>query len=136
MTVVVDASVAVRWIFELPGSDLAERFFQAKEPLIAPDLVIAEIANAAWKLVRFERFDAGLARRGLDDAARLISEIVPCATLKDRAFAIALDLRHPVYDCFYLALCEVRACCLASFDARLIRRCAGTPYAALLAPAA
>lgn len=82
MTVVVDASVAVRWVFELPGSDLAERFFQSKEPLIAPDLVIAEIANAAWKLVRFERFerfDADLARRGLDEAARLISEIVPRA---------------------------------------------------------
>lgn len=108
MTLVVDASVAVPWVFDLPGSTSAEQLFRSGERLIAPDLIIAEIASAAWKLVQFERFDADLARRGLDGAVRLVNEIVPCATLKDRAFGIALDLRHPVYDCFYLALCERR----------------------------
>jgi predicted nucleic acid-binding protein len=105
------------------------------EPLIAPDLIIAEVASAAWKLVQSERFDPALARRGLDEAVGLINEIVPSSALKDRAFAVALDLRHPVYDCFYLAQCEARGSRLASFDARLLRRCAGTRYAALLAPA-
>ncbi|WP_170149440.1 type II toxin-antitoxin system VapC family toxin [Rhodoplanes roseus] len=134
MTLVVDASVAVRWAFKTSDTPAARSVLGVDERLIAPDLIIAEIASAAWKLVQFERFDADLARRGLDEAVRLVNEIVPCATLKDRAFAIALDLRHPVYDCFYLALCEVRGCRLASLDARLARKCAATPYAALLAP--
>ena len=51
MTIVVDASVALRWCFQLNGSDRAEELLRSDDHLIAPDLVIAEITNAAWKFV-------------------------------------------------------------------------------------
>ncbi|MBX9826741.1 MAG: type II toxin-antitoxin system VapC family toxin [Xanthobacteraceae bacterium] len=54
--------------------------------------------------------------------------------LNDRALAIGIELRHPVYDCFYLALAEQRHCQLATADERLIARCAGTPFAKLIKP--
>jgi predicted nucleic acid-binding protein len=52
--------------------------------------------------------------------------------LKDRALAIAIELRHPAYDCFYLALAERSASQLVTAHDRLIRRCANTPFGKLV----
>ena len=52
MTRVVDASVALRWFVEAPGSAAAAQLLSGRERLIAPDLIVAEVANAAWKLAR------------------------------------------------------------------------------------
>lgn len=133
MTLVVDASVAFPWAFKSSSNTEALAVLRRSEPLVAPELIVAELANAAWKLVQFEGFDPTDARRRLDEAVGLLDDVVPCAPLKDRAFALALDLRHAVYDCFYLALAEAQGCRTASLDARLMHRCAGTRYAALLA---
>ena len=51
MTIVGDASVALLWCFQLNKSDRAEELLRSDHHLIAPDLVIAEITNAAWKFV-------------------------------------------------------------------------------------
>lgn len=51
MTFVVDASIAVPWLFERESSQRSEAALSSGERLIAPDLVIAEITNAAWRLV-------------------------------------------------------------------------------------
>jgi predicted nucleic acid-binding protein len=34
--------------------------------------------------------------------------------------ALAIRLKHPIYDCFYLALAERERCALVTADARLI----------------
>ena len=47
MTIVVDANVVLRWCFQLAGSDRAEELLRSDDRLIAPDLVISEITNAA-----------------------------------------------------------------------------------------
>ena len=60
MTIVVDASVALRWCFQLNGSDRAEELLRSDDHLIAPDLVIAEITNAAWKFVIFDIFQGDM----------------------------------------------------------------------------
>ena len=54
MTIVIDASVALRWCFQLNGSDRAEELLRSDDHIIAPDLVIAELTNAAWKFVIFD----------------------------------------------------------------------------------
>ena len=46
-----------------------------------------------------------------------------------RAVAIARELDHPVYDCFYLALSEALDAPLITADGRLLARLAGTPFA-------
>jgi predicted nucleic acid-binding protein len=120
MTIVVDASVALRWCFQLNGSDRAEELLRSDDQLIAPDLVIAEITNAAWKFVIFDR------------VAKAFEELVPTSVLKDRALSIAIELRHPAYDCFYLALAERSASPLITADDRLIRRCSDTPFEKLV----
>jgi predicted nucleic acid-binding protein len=52
--------------------------------------------------------------------------------LAELALVIALDLRHPVYDCFYPALAEGRGSRLVTADDRLLRVCACTPFAKLV----
>jgi hypothetical protein len=54
---------------------------------IAPDLVIAEITNAAWKFVIFDRMTAETARSAVREVVKAFEELVPTSVLKDRAFA-------------------------------------------------
>jgi predicted nucleic acid-binding protein len=132
MTIVVDASVALRWCFQLNGSDRAEDLLRSDDHLIAPDLVIAEIANAAWKFVIFDGMPADVAISAVREVAKALEELVPTSVLKDRALSIAIELRHPAYDCFYLALAERSASTLVTADDRLVRRCSGTPFEKLV----
>jgi predicted nucleic acid-binding protein len=132
MTIVVDASVALRWCFPLPGSDRAEQLLRSDDHVMAPDLVIAEITNAAWKFVIFDGVPAKSAMAAIRDIGKAFEELVPTSLLKDRALEIAVELSHPAYDCFYLALAERNAARLFTADDRLIRRCAGTPFTQLV----
>ena len=131
MTLVIDASIAGQWYFGLAGSARAERLLESEDRLIAPDLLIAEFTNAAWKAVIFGGLSAAAAIAAIVDIDSELDELVPALELKDRALTIALELRHPAYDCFYLALAEQRGCQLVTADERLVRRCKGTPFAEL-----
>jgi predicted nucleic acid-binding protein len=134
MTAVADASVAVRWMIETSGSDRARNFLRTEEHIIAPDLVMAELTNAVWKSIVFERLPSAIIAEAVATAENAFHELVPSVELKNRALAIAVELRHPVYDCFYLALAEQRRCILITADSRLLRRCADTPFKGLMRP--
>jgi predicted nucleic acid-binding protein len=132
MTLVVDASVALRWLFQQDGSDRAQVILGSSDPLIAPDLVLYEITNAAWRLTAAKTVPLDAASAAVALAPKQFDDLVPATTLTDRAFAIAVELRHPAYDCFYLALAEKRACRLVTADLRLLRRCHATRFAPLV----
>jgi predicted nucleic acid-binding protein len=134
MTTVVDASVVLRWCFQLAGSDRAEELLRSSDRLIAPDLVISEITNAAWKFVIFDNLAADAVTSAVREVTKAFEELVPASVLKDRALAIAIELRHPAYDCFYLALAEQRNAQFVTADERLIRRCADSPFMRLVRP--
>lgn len=63
MTVIIDASVALKWFIEESESHVARRILDCDKPLAAPDLVIAEVCNAAWKAVRRNVMTAVQAQR-------------------------------------------------------------------------
>jgi predicted nucleic acid-binding protein len=46
----------------------------------------------------------------------------PTASLAPRALELALNLDHPVYDCFYLALAEAETAQMVTADRHLERR--------------
>ncbi len=108
------------------------RTVRSDHQLIAPDLVIAEVTNAAWKFVLFDRMAAESAVSAVRKIVKAFEELVPVSVLRDRALAIAIELRHPAYDCFYLALAERSTSRLVTADERLIRRCADTPFGKLV----
>lgn len=102
MRLVVDASVALKWVLSEPGSDAALAL--RNEELIAPVLWVAEAANALWRSVRVGQLT-------IDDATEALSELfdAPVASVAmephlPRALELAASLAHPIYDCIYLAL--------------------------------
>jgi predicted nucleic acid-binding protein len=120
---VVDASVAIKWVIDEPGSSAAAALLSAG-PLRAPDLLLVECANVLWKKVRrgeLSADEAGLAIRVLRQAD---IELLPSRPLADRALQLALELDHSAYDCLYLALALESGQPFVTADDRFVRRIA------------
>lgn len=125
-TLVIDASVAVKWVVEERGTDDALAL-RGGPSLIAPDLLLAECANILWKKTQrgeLTRKEAGLAAGIL---ARSDVELFPTRPLFEMATELAIDLAHPAYDCVYLALAMERDCPFVTADERLVARLAVEP---------
>lgn len=127
MTIVVDANVAVHWTVASPLSDAAERLLRSGLPLIAPDFIIVEVTNAFYFQIRERTDRVQRALDGLEFLPRWFAELVPAAPLRHRAMAYAMELEHPAYDCFYLALAEARNARLVTADEHFLRKVKGTP---------
>ena len=134
---VVDASVAIKWFVDEPGSEWAVSLLD--HSLAAPDLFGPELANVLWKKVR--RGELGVDEVGLIAAAIEASDIAFHATRGSlgRATAIACLLDHPAYDGFYLDLAERLGAPLVTADARLVdklHRASDSRFAELVLPLA
>jgi len=119
-TFVIDASVAIKWIIDEPGTSQALQL--RRHRLLAPDLLVAEVANVLWKKVRRKE----LAEEEALVAARLLAraeiELEPMRALLEPATRLAIALNHPAYDCAYLALAERLDCDFVTSDAALARK--------------
>jgi predicted nucleic acid-binding protein len=120
MTIVVDASVAVKWVLPEADSDRAAAIRAADDDLIAPSLAYAEIGSAIWRAVLRDDVAAREAREELRIAVAHYRRIVPLEELAERALELATHLRHPIYDCFYLALAKRESAPLATADEAMI----------------
>lgn len=119
MTLVVDASVAAQWVLAQEGSERAAAL-RSEERLIAPSLIAAEVGSAIWKAVRRGDVERNDALKALESALLPLNELIPSEDLRLRALELAIELDHPIYDCFYLALAERERCAFVSADARLL----------------
>jgi predicted nucleic acid-binding protein len=102
MTVVIDASVAIKWVCDETGSDRALSLLTG-EPLVAPSLWLVEAANALWrrrKLGELTRSQIEARLEALKDAP---VRSIDTERLVEPSLRLADDLGHPVYDCLYLA---------------------------------
>ena len=116
---VLDASAAVRLILADPAAaDLAERVGGAAL-VLAPELMLTELANTLWKLQRADRLNDLDPQELLAEARELVDRLEPDRHLQAEALALACHLNHPVYDCLYLALARREAASLISSDQRL-----------------
>ncbi len=116
---VIDASVAVKWVVGEPDSDRAlslrgRRFF-------APDLLSAECANVLWKKIQRGELSAEEAVTAalLLEAAEV--ELVATRPFLATAVGIAASLEHSAYDCMYLAVAEALDAPLVTAADRLVQ---------------
>ena len=119
---VVDASVALKWLVEEEG--FLEAGTLPERPLAAPDLLAAEVGNVLWKKARrgeLSREEAATAARRLATAGVALHPTMP---LLAAAVEIGVDLGHPVYDCLYLALARELGTQVVTDDRRLVARLA------------
>lgn len=130
--IVLDANVAAALLLDLAYSTTAREAISGAERIIAPDLLVHEFTNVLWKLVASGKMAKSFAHQALSGLDALVSEFVAGRTLAHDALRIAIELRHPAYDCFYLALALDRDAPLLTADRRLAERVAPTEFAGRL----
>jgi predicted nucleic acid-binding protein len=120
-TLVIDASIAVKWVVEEQGTPEALALRQ-KAKLIAPELLVAECANILWKKVKREE----LLKQESLLAARLLQgaeiELLPMRFLFEAATRMSIEIDHPAYDCLYLALAVEKECPFVTANERFLRK--------------
>lgn len=128
MKYVVDASVAVKWLVEEVGSSEARGVLSSGATLLAPELIVAEISNVAWKKLGRQEISSEHALAMIRLLPRLLDGLARLSPLAEAALTIGRDLDHPIYDAFYLALAEREGAVVVSDDQRLLSRIEGTPW--------
>lgn len=120
-TLVLDASIAVKWVVEEDGTPEALTL-RRRAKVIAPELLVAECANILWKKVQRDELsdDEALLAARLLQAAEI--EFLPTRSLLEAATEIAIQLNHAAYDCLYLALAAERDCRFVTADESFVRK--------------
>jgi predicted nucleic acid-binding protein len=125
-TVVLDASVAVKWPLsgadeplKPPALELLQRYVDGQIQFIVPDIFWAEFANALGKAVRQGRHSAKSATTAISSALGRNFPVVPSKDLLPSAIAIALKFGRSVYDSIYVALAQEMGCDMITADERL-----------------
>jgi predicted nucleic acid-binding protein len=127
--VIIDASVAVKWVVDEPDGDKAEKLFD--ERLAAPTLWLAEAASALWSKCRRQDISELDVRNACATLRQAPVDEISLDLLLPAAIDLALSLRHPVYDGFYLAAAHVNDTHLVTADQRFARRAGDFPEHAL-----
>ena len=107
-TLVLDASVAVKWFFDEPYTAAALSVLESLQAgahrVVAPELIYAELGNAVWKRV----VRGAIAR---DDGFAVITAfrrlpigVIPSRELLVAAYWLAVEHGRSLYDALYLAL--------------------------------
>lgn len=108
---VVDASVAVKWILppvreplSREAADLLERYSRNEVQFIVPDLFWSECGNVFCKAARQGRFTVEAAENAVISLMSLHFPTVPSKSLLDQALLIAINFERTLYDALYVAL--------------------------------
>lgn len=123
--VVLDASVAVRWVVDEAGSDEAAALLERDVAWITPRLLLTEAASALRRKVADKTLAPAAAAQSLDALLQAIADGVIRLIDDERVIApallLAVSLQHKVPDCVYLALAEREGAGIATADDRLAR---------------
>lgn len=137
MTLVIDASVALKWFLtDEPGGDRALAVLRSGTVLMAPDIIIGEVCNAAWKSARLGRITRTQLHALANVLPRFFDTLATSVQLIARAVEIADRLDHPVCDCLYLSLAEAGQANFVTADDRLLGKVRGTQWTSTAIPLA
>jgi predicted nucleic acid-binding protein len=119
---VVDASVAVKWVLDEEGADAARALHT--EHLTSPSLWLIEAANALWATAARGQISAKETEERLAGLRHAPVETTPAEVDLPSALQIANRLRHPIYDCLYLAAALRLNTHVVTADRRFVWACA------------
>ena len=123
-SVVIDASVAVKWVVPEIASEEALRL-RGRSTFFAPELLTIECTNILWKKVRLGELTVEEALLSCGILAMSDIDFVPMAALMEESLRLAITYNHPAYDCVYLALAAERNAPFLTADEKLIRKFTG-----------
>lgn len=116
---IVDASVAVKWLIEETDSDRAEALLGRGDTLGVPSHFHSELANALVSKVRRGQLAAHEAEMAITRILELPLAVLETRPLVVEAASLALAHGVTVYDSLYVALALDLGCQLVTADRRL-----------------
>jgi hypothetical protein len=123
MILVIDASVAVKWFVDEPRRDQTRDELGRDLDLVAPDLILVEVANALRNKMRNGLADEGLMQTALRKLPGMFDRLIGTRETLDEAF-VACKINHPVSDCVYLACAKITGAALLTDDATVFKKSA------------
>jgi len=128
-SLVIDASVAIKWFMPEPYSINVIRLLDGGRELLAPDLIFAECGNVLWKKWLRQELEPTVIPAILGDLHRMNMRIVPTFMLSEEASSIATTCRRSFYDSVYLALAVLTNSILITADKKLCNALQGSHLA-------
>lgn len=122
--VVVDASVALRWVLrdekEARVDALLEQWAGSLTEMLAPPLFLAEVTNALYLSVKRKRLSLEEAELALSAIMQLGIQVAQPSGLYPRSLRLAANYGTAnAYDAQYITLAEMQNCELWTADERL-----------------
>lgn len=130
---IVDASVAVKWLLPEEGSERAIALIEAGFDLYAPDLLVSEIGNVLWKRARANTIAKDAPQHLMTEFLGIRLHRIDSRNLATDALEIACRHDRSFYDSLYLALAQTIDGTLITADARFANALTATPHAARIA---
>jgi predicted nucleic acid-binding protein len=124
--IIVDASVAVKWVVSEVGSAEAVALLGQKR-LGAPAHWLSEASNALWAKVMRGQLTPDEARGQAADLAEAPMAPLALPGLLPAAMRVALELQHPIYDCFYVSASMQKDTHVVTADRRFFEKVAAHP---------
>jgi predicted nucleic acid-binding protein len=125
-TVVLDASVAVKWLLpadteplHTESMDLLRRFQRVEIGLVVPEFFWIEISNVLWKRTRSSTVTKSTAQSLYRDMQTKGLKTIWSTRLIPAAFEIAATYERSVYDSLYIALAKDMETFLITADEKL-----------------
>ena len=124
--IVVDASVAVKWYLPEADYEQAAALLRGSDKIAAPELARVEVTSAITRRVRLGELSASLAVAACAAWHRALASGVvtlsPNEADLSRAIAFAIELKHPLQDCLYLAAAARQQAPLVTGDLRFLEK--------------
>lgn len=119
--IVVDASVAVKWILPEPFSEEAETLLSAHIVRIAPEHLLVEVGQVLLRAVRAGAIPLDDAREAVASLPQFV-QVLPTHRLATHAMEVAVRVGCTNYDALYVAAAERWEAVLVTADRRLERQ--------------
>jgi predicted nucleic acid-binding protein len=128
-TLVIDASVALKWLVLEDLSDVAKELSGTGDRLVAPRLIATEIANALARKTAQGMLTPHQAAYHFKALSQFLSDLMDVDELIEPALVNACAIRHPIYDLIYLEAARRLDAQLITADRRFAAKIAGTDLA-------
>lgn len=106
--IVVDANVCLKWFIPEVGMAEAFRVLRSGQKLVGPWILKDEVVSGLVRRVRREELSVTEAREGVTDWLRELQletvHLIEDQRILTEAAEIGFEIKHPLYDCIYLAL--------------------------------
>lgn len=126
MQIVVDASVAVKWVVVEEDTEIARTLITSNHDLHAPRLLASEVANALWRKARLNEISHAEATSFVTLLRDMPLRWGTEETVAAEAVRIALAIDRPIYDCMYLALAQHIGATMVTADVRFMNALTST----------